>query len=70
MSVTHNWFGPVPAKSRSTRSAAIWSGLAWRHVGRPVAPARPTRRISRATVRSVSQAWRIARADGGRERQA
>jgi hypothetical protein len=38
MSVTHSWFGSVRAKLRSTRSAAIWSGLAWRHFGRPVAP--------------------------------
>jgi hypothetical protein len=35
MSVTHNWSGPPWAKSRSTRSAATWSGLAWRHLGRP-----------------------------------
>jgi putative transposase len=27
-----------------------WSGLAWRHFGRPVAPARPARRISSATA--------------------
>jgi hypothetical protein len=43
MSVTHSWLGPLRMKSRSTRSVAIWSGLAWRHLGRPVAPASPAR---------------------------
>jgi hypothetical protein len=27
MSVTHNWFGPLRAKSRSTQSAAMLSRL-------------------------------------------
>jgi hypothetical protein len=42
--------GPLRANCRSTRSAAIWSGLAWRHFGRPVTPASPARRISSSTA--------------------
>jgi hypothetical protein len=50
MSVTHNWFGPLRAKSRLTKSSATSSRLARRHFGRPIAPARPARRMSSSTA--------------------
>ena len=49
MSVTHNWFGPLRVKSRSTRSVAIVSGRIRFHLRRPVTPFRPARRIRSST---------------------
>jgi hypothetical protein len=65
ISVSHNRFGSVRAKSRFTRSSAVGVFGILRYFGRPGSPARPTRRITNSTVQratvmfqpNTSSAW-------------
>lgn len=54
MSVSHNRFGSVRAKSRFTRSSAVGVFGILRYFGRPGSPAKPRRRMISSTVQRAT----------------